>query len=512
MKEFLKNLGIRDTHPGAGLGTSDGWLDTHGAELLSMSPIDGTPLARVRMATAADYETLMDSIRPAAEKWRLTPAPKRGEIIREIGCVLRQFKEPLARLVTLETGKILEEGRGEVQEMIDIGDFAVGLSRQLFGLTIHSERPAHRMYEQWHPLGIVGVITSFNFPVAVWSWNALIAAVCGDVILWKPSSKTPLTAIAVQNLISQVLDRHKLAGVFSLIVGRGSEIGDRIAGDRRIPLVSATGSCAMGRRLGETVARRLGRSLLELGGNNAIIIAEDADLDLALDAVLFSDIGTTGQRCTSARRLIVHRSVRGAFLAKLIDAYEKLSIGNPLEPGVHMGPLIDGTAREAMMAALEAARQDGATILYGGRPLQLPGLEGGHYVQPAIVATPPDLPVMKEETFAPILYVVEYDHFEEALAIHNNVDQGLSSAVITRSLHLSEEFLSARGSDCGLAYVNLGTIGAEIGGAFGGEKDTGGGRESGSDAWKAYMRRQTVTINWSRKLQHAQGIHFDVSE
>jgi len=510
MKDFLKVLGIAETNYGATTGAPGGWIKTTGEALVSYSPIDGQPIATVLQATADEYEQVLDKAQVAFRQWRMLPAPKRGVIIREIGDALRQYKEPLGRLVTLEMGKIVAEGYGEVQEMIDIADFCVGLSRQLYGLSMHSERPFHRMYEQWHPLGIVGVITAFNFPVAVWSWNALIAAACGDVVLWKPSSKTPLTAIAVQNIIAPVLTRYDLDGVFNLVIGPGRAIGERLIQDPRIPLVSMTGSTRMGRRVGEAVAQRLGRSLLELGGNNAIIIAEDADLDLTLRAVVFGAVGTAGQRCTSTRRLIIHKSIKAAFVERLIHAYRQIAIGNPLQEGTLMGPLVDEAAGDEMMTALAAAAQGGGHILYGGERVYPEGCAGGYYVNPAIVDAPRDLQIMQEETFAPILYVVEYETFDEAIAIHNDVRQGLSSAIFTRSLLYSEQFLSHAGSDCGIANVNIGTSGAEIGGAFGGEKETGGGRESGSDAWKLYMRRQTNTINWGKDLPLAQGIKFDV--
>ncbi|MBN2004895.1 MAG: aldehyde dehydrogenase family protein [Anaerolineae bacterium] len=510
MKDFLKTLGIAETNYGATTGAPGGWIKTTGAALVSCSPIDGQPIATVIQATAEEYEQVLDRAQLAFRQWRMLPAPKRGQVIREIGDALRQYKEPLGKLVTLEMGKIVAEGYGEVQEMIDIADFCVGLSRQLYGLTMHSERPFHRMYEQWHPLGIVGVITAFNFPVAVWSWNAMIAAACGDVVLWKPSSKTPLTAIAVQNIIAPVLTRHELDGVFNLVIGPGRDIGERLIQDTRIPLVSMTGSTKMGRRVSEAVAQRLGRSLLELGGNNAIIITEGANLDLALRAVVFGAVGTAGQRCTTTRRLIVHKSVKAAFVERLIHAYQQITIGNPLHDGILMGPLVDEAAGDEMMTALGAAVQSGGRILYGGERVYPEGCAGGYYVNPAIVDAPKDLLIMQEETFAPILYVVEYDAFDDAIAIHNDVRQGLSSAIFTSSLYYSEQFLSHAGSDCGIANVNIGTSGAEIGGAFGGEKETGGGRESGSDAWKLYMRRQTNTINWGRDLPLAQGIKFEV--
>jgi len=507
-ERVFRELGLEEVNPGAGVGGREGWLEPKGPELVSTSPVDGTPLARIRQASGEDYQQVMARAGEAFEKWRMTPAPVRGQVVREIGQALRDHKEALGALVSLEMGKILPEGEGEVQEMIDVADYAVGLSRQLYGLTMASERPFHRLYEQWHPLGPIGVITAFNFPVAVWSWNAFIAAVCGDVVVWKPSSKTPLCALAVMNLIAPVVESHGLQGVFNLVIGSGREVGQTMIEDRRLPLISATGSCEMGRRVGRAVAARLGRSLLELGGNNAVVVARDADLDLAVRAVLFGAVGTAGQRCTSTRRLIIHTSVKEPFLAKLKKAYGQLKIGDPLEEGVLVGPLVDGEAVEKMMEALKRAEAEGGRVLHGGRRLDLEGLENGFYVQPAIVQAPAGLPVMGEETFAPILYVVEYDDFREAIEIHNSVDQGLSSSLFTNSLLLAEEFLSPRGSDCGLANVNVGTSGAEIGGAFGGEKDTGGGRESGSDAWKGYMRRQTNTINWGQELPLAQGIRF----
>ena len=427
------------------------------------------------------------------ERWRMFPAPKRGQIVREIGDELRRFKDDLGTLVTLEMGKILAEGKGEVQEMIDIADFAVGLSRQLYGLTIASERPEHRMLEQWQPLGVVGVISAFNFPVAVWSWNALIAAVCGDCVIWKPSLKTPLTAIAVQNICDRVLDRHGWRGVFQLIIGDDAVIGKRLIEDRRIPLISATGSTRMGRIVAETVARRLGRTLLELGGNNGVIVMNDANLDLALRAVLFGAVGTAGQRCTSIRRLFLQRGIAQELTRKLQSAYSHIRIGDPLDEKTLMGPLIDRQAVEAMRGALARIRAEGGEIICGGEEL------GGCYVKPALVKARSDMPILQEEVFAPILYLIEFDTLDQAIEWHNAVPQGLSSAMFTTNLISAETFLSARGSDCGIANVNIGTSGAEIGGAFGGEKDTGGGRESGSDAWKAYMRRQTVTINWSAR-------------
>jgi L-aminoadipate-semialdehyde dehydrogenase len=472
--------------------------------IASLNPATGGELARVRLASADDYERTIARSLDVFERWRMFPAPKRGQIIREIGDELRRSKDDLGTLVTLEAGKILAEGKGEVQEMIDIADFAVGLSRQLYGLTIASERPEHRMYEQWQPLGVAGVISAFNFPVAVWSWNALLAAVCGDCVIWKPSLKTPLTAIAVQNICDRVLARHGWSGVFQLIIGDDATIGKRLIEDLRIPLISATGSTRMGRIVAETVARRLGRTLLELGGNNGVIVMNDANLDLALRAVLFGAVGTAGQRCTSIRRLFLQRGIAQEMTRKLQSAYGRIRVGDPMDEKTLMGPLIDLDAVAMMRAALERIRAEGGEVIYGGDEL------GGCYVKPALVKARADMPIVQEEVFAPILYLIEFDTLDEVIQWHNSVPQGLSSAMFTTNLISAETFLSARGSDCGIANVNIGTSGAEIGGAFGGEKDTGGGRESGSDAWKAYMRRQTVTINWSQDLPLAQGIEFDV--
>jgi aldehyde dehydrogenase (NAD+) len=434
----------------------------------------------------------------------MLPAPARGLIVREIGEELRRVKDDLGALVSLEMGKILAEGRGEVQEMIDIADYAVGLSRQLYGLSMHSERPGHRMYEQWHPLGVVGVISAFNFPVAVWSWNAMIAAVCGDCVLWKPSSETPLTAIAVQKIVNRVLERHGWKGVFGLAIGKGAVVGERMLADRRLPLISATGSCAMGYRVADAVGRRLGRTLLELGGNNGVIVMNDANLELATRAVLFGAVGTAGQRCTTIRRLFLESGAAAEMTARLIAAYGQVRIGDPLDPATVMGPLVNRAAVDEMMDGLARAREQGGEVLCGGRSL------GGCFVEPALVRATPDMPILKEEIFAPILYLIEFEELDQAIEWHNNVPQGLSSAMFTTNLISAETFLSARGSDCGIANINIGTSGAEIGGAFGGEKETGGGREAGSDAWKAYMRRQTVTVNWSGELPLAQGIRFDV--
>ncbi len=505
IRQILERLEIGPVNSGA---CSDAWIERpSGGELVSISPNDGGEIARVLTAGADDYERVSARAAEVFLEWRLLPAPKRGEIVRQIGQELRGLKEELGALVSLEMGKILAEGRGEVQEMIDMADFAVGLSRQLYGLTMASERPAHRMYEQWHPLGLVGVITAFNFPVAVWAWNALIAAVCGDCVVWKPSSETPLAAVAVQKIVNRVLARHGWLGVFNLVIGSGATVGERLLADRRIALVSATGSCRMGYRVAEVVGRRLGRTILELGGNNGVIILEDANLDLALRAVLFGAVGTAGQRCTTIRRLFLQRGIAGRFTDSLIAAYRQIRIGHALEEATLMGPLVNRRAVVEMMEGLERARREGGEILYGGRPLDLPG---GCYVEPALVKARPDMPILREELFAPVLYLIEFDHLEEAIRWHNDVPQGLSSAIFTNNLIAAETFLSARGSDCGIANVNIGTSGAEIGGAFGGEKETGGGREAGSDAWKAYMRRQTVTINWSAELPLAQGIRFEL--
>jgi aldehyde dehydrogenase (NAD+) len=500
MKRILEELGLSEGGSGV-FATSE--VGAHGGELVSVNPATGEPIARVLQASAADYDEVVEGATRAFERWRLVPAPRRGELVRTMGEALRAKKRALGSLISLETGKILAEGEGEVQEMIDIADFAVGLSRQLCGATMHSERPDHRLYEQWHPLGPIGVITAFNFPAAVWSWNALLAAVCGDAVVWKPSELAPLTAVAVTRIARDACERAGHPPIFSLVTG-GAEIGERMAADARLPLVSATGSCRMGRAVAQAVAGRLGRSLLELGGNNAVIVLDDADLELAVRAIVFGAVGTAGQRCTSTRRVLVQRGVAAELTRRLVDAYARVRIGDPLEAGTLMGPLVHARAVDAMMAALKAARDQGGRVLCGGERLARPGF----YVTPAIVQAPPAMPILAEETFAPILYVVEVGSLQEAIALQNGVAQGLSSALFTRDLRASEAFLAATGSDCGIANVNLGTSGAEIGGAFGGEKDTGGGRESGSDAWKAYMRRQTVTVNHGRELPLAQGIAF----
>ncbi|HJU52680.1 MAG TPA: aldehyde dehydrogenase family protein [Acidimicrobiia bacterium] len=498
---ILEALGLGDLNPGVFAGE---WLDGADGTLEVLNPANGERIASVGQASKEEYERAVTASVAAFERWRMLPAPKRGEYVRQIGHALRTHKEALGSLVSLEMGKIRAEGEGEVQEMIDICDFAVGLSRQLYGLTMTSERPLHRMYEQWHPLGPVGVITAFNFPGAVWSWNAAIAAVCGDTVLWKPSSETPLTAVAVTKICEQVMAGTGFEAVFGLVVGRGSVVGDRMLGDERLPLISATGSTKVGRRVAAAVADRFGRSILELGGNNAIIVMDDANLELAVRAILFAAVGTAGQRCTSLRRLIVHEAVADKLVDRLVDAYKQVPIGDPLDAGTLMGPLVTQQAIRDMMSALERAQQQGGTVVTGGAVIDRPG----NFVEPTIVRIPADAEIVQEETFAPILYVIEAANLDDAIAIQNGVRQGLSSAIFTDSLRSAERFLSAVGSDCGIANVNIGTSGAEIGGAFGGEKETGGGREAGSDSWKLYMRRQTSTINWGDDLPLAQGISF----
>jgi len=502
---ILKKLGLQADNAGVFAGE---WFGS-GPVLKSVSPIDGKVLASVRTATAEDYERTVEQASTTFAAWQSVPAPKRGELIRQLGNALRAAKSDLGRLVTLEAGKIVAEGEGEVQEMIDICDFAVGLSRQLYGLTMPSERPGHRMLEQWHPLGVIGIISAFNFPVAVWAWNSALAVVCGDATLWKPSEQTPLCAIATIKIVERVCRDHGAdAALFSLAIGGREAVGERMAHDKRLPLISATGSTHMGRDVGEKVQRRLGRALLELGGNNAIIVAPSADLELATRAILFGAVGTAGQRCTTTRRVFVHRSLGKELTQRLLAAYRQVPIGNPLEAGTLMGPLISIAAVESMQQALRRLREEGGTILYGGRPLTGEIFPGGRYVEPCLAKAQPDFKVVQEETFAPILYLMAYEKLEEAIAWQNAVPQGLSSAIFTNDLREAELFLSSRGSDCGIANVNIGTSGAEIGGAFGGEKETGGGRESGSDAWKNYMRRQTVTSNYSGQLPLAQGIRF----
>jgi aldehyde dehydrogenase (NAD+) len=504
MDDVLTRLGLWRSNSGASSGE---WLENPGGgEMVSRNPADASELGAVRLAAEEDYDEVLWHAVQAFERWRLVPAPQRGEMVREIGDELRRAKDDLGTLVTLESGKILAEGKGEVQEMIDIADFACGLSRQLYGLAMHSERPAHRMYEQWHPLGVVGIITAFNFPVAVWSWNALIALVCGDVVVWKPSLKTPLCAIAVQRLCERVLARHGWTGVVNLVIGEHEVVGDRLIRDPRVPLISATGSTRMGKYVAPVVASRLGRTLLELGGNNGVIVTNDADPDLVIRAVLFGAVGTAGQRCTSIRRLFLQSGIAASVTEKLIAAYKQVRVGNPLDPQTLMGPLIDREAVDQMMHGLARAEQQGGEILAGGGRLNT---GGGCFVEPTLVRANPSMGALKEELFAPVLYLIEFEELDQAIAWHNDVPQGLSSAMFTSNLTSAETFLSARGSDCGIANVNIGTSGAEIGGAFGGEKETGGGRESGSDAWKAYMRRQTVTVNWSKELPLAQGIQFE---
>jgi len=476
--------------------------------LVSINPSTGEPLGSVRTATREQYDACVATAQKSFERWRMVPAPQRGEIVRQIGEALREKKKDLGLLVTLEMGKIRAEGEGEVQEMIDMCDFAVGLSRQLYGLTMASERPLHRMFEQWHPLGPVGVLSAFNFPVAVWAWNAMLAAVCGDTVIWKPSPHTPLCAMAVQQIVDRVTKAAGFEGLFTLFITPGVEGGHWMADDRRLPLVSATGSCVMGREIGPRVARRLGRTLLELGGNNGIIVTESADLNLALRAVAFASLGTTGQRCTTLRRLFLHESIAEGLIKQLLGVFRSVKIGNPWEDGVLMGPLVNEAAVNRMASALDDARSQGGEVLCGGNRLSRPGF----FVEPAVVRARPKMPIVSEETFAPILYVMTYKDFDDALAAHNRVSQGLSSAVFTDRMREAERFLSPLGSDCGIANVNIGTSGAEIGGAFGGEKDTGGGREAGSDSWKAYMRRQTCTVNWGTELPLAQGIDFPIDQ
>ncbi|MEC9477264.1 MAG: aldehyde dehydrogenase family protein [Planctomycetota bacterium] len=502
---FLDSLGIQQQNSGVYAG---GWRNPSGDWLESYSPVDGSVLASVSRATLDDYEATVEATHNAFLEWRTWPAPRRGEVVRCIGEALRERKEQLGSLVAAEMGKILPEGIGEVQEMIDIADFSVGLSRQLYGLTMHSERPGHRMYEQWHPLGIVGCISAFNFPVAVWSWNALVAAACGDAVIWKPSSSTPLCAVATHNIVQQVLDDMKAPPIFGLVIGDRDPVGEALLADRRIPLVSATGSCRMGRRVAEVVGQRLGRSLLELGGNNAIIVSDKADLDLAMRAVVFGACGTAGQRCTSTRRLFLHEEIADEMESRLCQAYGQVSVGDPLAEGTLMGPLIHAGAVDDMLQALASVRDQGGEVIFGGDRVTEGVADGGHYVEPTLVRARHDMEIVHEETFAPILYLMRYRDLDQVIEWHNAVPQGLSSAIFTLDMQESEKFLAASGSDCGIANVNIGTSGAEIGGAFGGEKDTGGGRESGSDSWKAYMRRQTCTINYSKELPLAQGIQF----
>ena len=509
IKEILATFGIEKTNNGASTGSE--WINTKGEQIDSYSPVDGSLIASVTAAEEADYEKVIAKASEAYKVWRTKPAPLRGEVIRQLAEKLREVKEPLGELVSYEMGKSLQEGLGEVQEMIDICDFAVGLSRQLYGLTMHSERPGHRMYEQYHPIGIVGIISAFNFPVAVWNWNTALAWVCGDVCVWKPSEKTPLTALACQQITKEVFEANDVPeGVSGLVIG-GADIGKLMSNDKRVPLVSATGSTRMGKSVGAAVGARLGKSLLELGGNNAIIITPSADLKMVVPGAVFGAVGTAGQRCTSTRRLIIHASIYDKVRDALANAYQQLRIGDPLDQNNHVGPLIDKDAVDMYLQAIEAAKAEGGNVVVEGGVLEGPGYESGCYVKPAIIEAENSFAIVQHETFAPILYLTKYDGaVEDAIAIQNDVPQGLSSAIMTSELKDSEKFLSYAGSDCGIANVNIGTSGAEIGGAFGGEKETGGGRESGSDAWKVYMRRQTNTINYTDSLPLAQGIKFDL--
>ncbi|MCF8257874.1 MAG: aldehyde dehydrogenase family protein [Flavobacteriales bacterium] len=507
MQPVLQQLGLSELNPAA----STGLIDQRGSgpSIASYSPVDGELIASVGSCTREDYEAVIAKAHSAFLQWRTWPAPKRGEVVRQVGDALREKKDALGRLVSYEMGKSLQEGLGEVQEMIDICDFAVGLSRQLYGLTMHSERPSHRMYEQYHPLGVVGVISAFNFPVAVWSWNAMLAWVCGDTCIWKPSEKAPLSAVACQNIIKDVFRRNDVPEGVSCIIQGDYKVGEMMTTDARVPLVSATGSTRMGRKVAATVAERLGRSLLELGGNNAIVITENADLDISIVGALFGAVGTCGQRCTSTRRLIIHHAIYDKVKESLVKAYGQLRIGNPLDQHNHVGPLIDRQAVDAYLKALERVVAEGGRVLVPGGVLEGEGYESGCYVRPAIAEAQNHFSIVQEETFAPILYLLKYNELDEAIAMQNGVAQGLSSAIMTTDMRQAELFLSTSGSDCGIANVNIGTSGAEIGGAFGGEKETGGGRESGSDAWKVYMRRQTNTINYGKQLPLAQGIRFD---
>ncbi|NOX42682.1 MAG: aldehyde dehydrogenase family protein [Gammaproteobacteria bacterium] len=502
--DFLERLGIQEMNSGSCLGASQ-WMDTDGKESLeSFNPATNERIASIALSTQKEYDQLIKNSQEAFHQWRSVPAPLRGELIRKIGNALRDYKDALGSLVSLEMGKIKQEGDGEVQEMIDMADFAVGQSRMLYGNTMHSERPQHRMYEQWHPVGIVGVITAFNFPVAVWAWNAFIAAIAGNTVIWKPSTKVPLCAIAVQHICNKVLNDNDYPSIFTMFISKDETVKENFVADKRIPLISFTGSCSIGRHVYETVAKRMGRCLLELGGNNAIIVDKEADLNLAIPAILFGAIGTAGQRCTSTRRLFVHESIEKELTNKLTHAYTQIRHGDPLDPDVLLGPLIDQTAVDSFNHTISEIRKAGGEILVGGETIK----SNGHFVQPTLIRAENNWDIVQQETFAPILYLISYNNLEDAIAMQNDVPQGLSSAIFTRNLQVAEIYLSSLGSDCGIANVNIGTSGAEIGGAFGGEKETGGGREAGSDAWKAYMRRQTNTINWSNELPLAQGILF----
>lgn len=504
--DFLHKLNLNTNNQGVSTGTQ--WISSNGKTIESYSPVDGKLIGTVVTADEISYKQVIATATAAFETWRMTPAPKRGEIVRQVGDALREYKEPLGQLVSYEMGKSLQEGLGEVQEMIDICDFAVGLSRQLYGLTMHSERPLHRMYEQWHPLGIVGIISAFNFPVAVWSWNAALAWICGNVCIWKPSEKTPLCSIAVQNIVAEVFKKNNVPEGVNCLVNGAREVGEWMSNDVNIPLMSATGSTRMGKEVNKAVAARLGKTILELGGNNAIIISKDADLDMTLIGCVFGAVGTAGQRCTTTRRLIIHEDVYETFKQKLVKAYQQIKIGNPLDANNHVGPLIDKDAVAMYLNAIEQGKQQGANFVVEGGVVE--GFESGCYVKPCIAEAKNEMAIVQHETFAPILYIMKYKTIDEAIAMQNGVPQGLSSSIFTLNMREAEQFLSHKGSDCGIANVNIGTSGAEIGGAFGGEKETGGGRESGSDAWKAYMRRQTNTLNWGSSLPLAQGIKFDL--
>lgn len=506
--DFLVNLGIKPINEGVSTGKN--WIPGSSEKIESFSPVDGKLIGAVTTADATSYRKVVNTAQAAFIEWRKWPAPKRGEVVRQIGEALRAKKDDLGKLVSYEMGKSLQEGYGEVQEMIDICDFAVGLSRQLHGLTMHSERPGHRMYEQWHPLGLVGIISAFNFPVAVWSWNTMLAWICGNVCIWKPSEKTPLCSIACQNIVNEVFEKNQVPEGVSSIINGGRNVGEWMSNDPAVPLVSATGSTRMGKAVGAAVGARLGRALLELGGNNAIIISKDADLNIAITGALFGAVGTAGQRCTTTRRLIIHESIYDTVKEKLVNAYKQLKIGNPLDSANHVGPLIDKDAVKQYLQSNEACKAQGGNFIIEGGVLEGTGYESGCYVKPCVAEAENHYPIVQHETFAPILYLLKYASIEEAISLQNGVPQGLSSSIMTLNLREAEQFLSAAGSDCGIANVNIGTSGAEIGGAFGGEKETGGGRESGSDAWKNYMRRQTNTINYSTQLPLAQGIKFDL--
>ena len=506
MNDLLKQCGLNENNFGSCVGGMD-WITTDSAgKNISYNPTNESIIANVFEASEADYENIVTEASTAFKEWRKVPAPIRGDLVRKMGNALREKKDALGSLVSLEMGKIKEEGNGEVQEMIDIADFAVGQSRMLYGNTMHSERPNHRMYEQWHPLGPVGVISAFNFPVAVWAWNAFIAAISGDTVIWKPSSSTPLTAVAVQHICNDVLVQNGYKGIFNLIIGKGSTIGEKMLSDKRLPLISFTGSTLMGRHVAEVVSKRFGKTILELGGNNAILVDKTADLELAIPAIVFGAVGTAGQRCTSTRRVIVHESISEILTDRLLNAYSQVNIGNPLEKGTLMGPLVNQGAVDSYLNALEKVKSSGGEILCGGKIID----GDGYFVEPTIAKVKNHWDIVQDETFAPILYIMEYEHLTQAIDMHNDVPQGLSSSMFTTNVQNAELFLSSVGSDCGIANINIGTSGAEIGGAFGGEKETGGGRESGSDSWKQYMRRQTNTINWSNDLPLAQGIKFDI--